>query len=434
MSKRHQSSRRKTYGRRQHEVRERQRSRPARRGLRVRARRVGHGRSGRSARVPRSAQPAHPLRARRLTMAVYEGARPRTIALPRRPPRPPSARPSERRRVRGAVRAGRRTNRLGIVLGRASSSRSCSRSSRSPSRSACRPPAGHRPAGARAPAARDRGRRAPLGPEPARPRAGHPQAGHRRRARPAVRAARPAGPLGDRATDAGPDRFAPPLLLLLRRLRASRRSRSSPGWPTGRSSTASGWPRRPLAQTTVTLEVPSKRGDIFDRTGTVVLATTVQRDGSSRRPTQLTPEQRRQTVATLTAILGLDPAAATTLRDTLTRQREVRHPRHGLDRVVADQVRAAIARRQRDHGPVARAGAGAGLPAAGRRAGLEPRRAPARLRQPRRRRPVRRRAGLPGDARRPAADPRRRARCQRAGAIPDDATVVEPATPGADLR
>ena len=49
-------------------------------------------------------------------MAVYEGARPRTIALPRRP-RATESPTLERRRVRGAVRAGRRTNRLGIVLG-----------------------------------------------------------------------------------------------------------------------------------------------------------------------------------------------------------------------------------------------------------------------------------------------------------------------------
>src|SRR6478736_5775056 len=53
-------------------------------------------------------------------MAVYEGARPRTIALPHRPRT--AARPSglptlDRRRVRVAFRAGRRTNRLGLVLG-----------------------------------------------------------------------------------------------------------------------------------------------------------------------------------------------------------------------------------------------------------------------------------------------------------------------------
>ena len=52
-------------------------------------------------------------------MAVYEGARPRTLGLPRttRGPRVAKAPTLDRRRVRGAVRAGRRTNRLGLVLG-----------------------------------------------------------------------------------------------------------------------------------------------------------------------------------------------------------------------------------------------------------------------------------------------------------------------------
>ena len=49
-------------------------------------------------------------------MAVYEGARPRTIALPRGP-RIAEGPTLDRRRVRGAFRAGRRTNRLGLVLG-----------------------------------------------------------------------------------------------------------------------------------------------------------------------------------------------------------------------------------------------------------------------------------------------------------------------------
>jgi len=49
-------------------------------------------------------------------MAVYEGARPRTIALPRGP-RIAEGPALDRRRVRGALRAGRRTNRLGLVLG-----------------------------------------------------------------------------------------------------------------------------------------------------------------------------------------------------------------------------------------------------------------------------------------------------------------------------
>lgn len=49
-------------------------------------------------------------------MAVYEGARPRTIGLPRRP-RIDAAPTLGRRRVRAAVRAGQRTNRLGLALG-----------------------------------------------------------------------------------------------------------------------------------------------------------------------------------------------------------------------------------------------------------------------------------------------------------------------------
>jgi hypothetical protein len=49
-------------------------------------------------------------------MAVYEGARPRGILLPRRPhiAEGPAL---GRRRVRGAVRSGRRTDRLGLILG-----------------------------------------------------------------------------------------------------------------------------------------------------------------------------------------------------------------------------------------------------------------------------------------------------------------------------
>ena len=49
-------------------------------------------------------------------MAVYEGARPRTIGLPRAR-RVAQGPVLDRRRVRGAIRAGRRTNRLGLILG-----------------------------------------------------------------------------------------------------------------------------------------------------------------------------------------------------------------------------------------------------------------------------------------------------------------------------
>ena len=49
-------------------------------------------------------------------MAVHEGARPRTIALPRRP-RIAEGPTLDRRRVRAALRAGQRTDRLGLILG-----------------------------------------------------------------------------------------------------------------------------------------------------------------------------------------------------------------------------------------------------------------------------------------------------------------------------
>ena len=104
MSKRHQASRRKAYGRRQHEVRERHDRRTITTASDRRARRRGApARPVRSARLPRSARAAAPLRARRLTMAVYEGARPRTIALPRRPRLADAA-----RRCRAGVARARR--------------------------------------------------------------------------------------------------------------------------------------------------------------------------------------------------------------------------------------------------------------------------------------------------------------------------------------
>jgi cell division protein FtsI (penicillin-binding protein 3) len=97
-----------------------------------------------------------------------------------------------------------------------------------------------------------------------------------------------------------------------------------------------------MAQTTVNLETPSKRGDVFDRTGTVVLATTVPRERLVADPAQLTPEQRRQTVAELTRILGLDDADSIALRDRLTSDSKYLILRYGLERAVADQIRAAL--------------------------------------------------------------------------------------------
>ena len=100
-----------------------------------------------------------------------------------------------------------------------------------------------------------------------------------------------------------------------------------------------------LSQTTVTLNTPSKRGDIYDRTGTIVLATTVQRERLIAAPDQLDADQRRSTVAALAPILGLDDMGAVALRDKLTGNAKYVILRHGIERQMGDQIRAAIAAR-----------------------------------------------------------------------------------------
>ena len=166
------------------------------------------------------------------------------------------------------------------------------------------------------------------------------------------------------------------------------------------------------AQTTITLDTPSKRGDIYDRTGTVVLATTVQRERLVAGLDQLTPETRRSTVLELSRILGLDETESAALRDRMTGTARYVILRHGLDRTTADRIRAAIAAK-RVFGLTLEPEPERVYPQARWRTRLDARRAPDRLRQPRRRRPVRDRAVLPGDARRRATCRRRAARRER---------------------
>ena len=116
MSKHHQSSRRKSYGRRQHEVRERHDRHHQPEGFEVEYGEPSNARPQRPVRVPRSARAAPPLHVGRLTVAVYEGARPRTITLGGRP-RIAEGPTLGRRRMRTAVRAGRRPGHWSLVLG-----------------------------------------------------------------------------------------------------------------------------------------------------------------------------------------------------------------------------------------------------------------------------------------------------------------------------
>jgi cell division protein FtsI/penicillin-binding protein 2 len=60
-----------------------------------------------------------------------------------------------------------------------------------------------------------------------------------------------------------------------------------------------------FAQTTKVSMTPSRRGDIFDRSGTVVLATTVDRERLAAMPSELTPQRRQEVAAELVRILRL---------------------------------------------------------------------------------------------------------------------------------
>ena len=78
---------------------------------------------------------------------------------------------------------------------------------------------------------------------------------------------------------------------------------------------------RALAQTTVKLETPSRRGSIYDRSGTVALASTVDRDRLAAAPNQMSADEREQTAAELIRMLGLDEEAGATLRANLATDR-----------------------------------------------------------------------------------------------------------------
>ena len=96
-------------------------------------------------------------------------------------------------------------------------------------------------------------------------------------------------------------------------------------------------------QTTIRVEEPMQRGTIYDRTGTVVLASTVERDRLVGSPSQLGPAERASVAGSLIAVLGLTGADAATLQDRFTTDSSYVVLRDGLDGPTADKVRAALA-------------------------------------------------------------------------------------------
>ncbi|HET7473699.1 MAG TPA: penicillin-binding protein 2 [Candidatus Limnocylindrales bacterium] len=98
-----------------------------------------------------------------------------------------------------------------------------------------------------------------------------------------------------------------------------------------------------LNQTTRSETIPSRRGDIFDRTGVVVLATTIDRERLIGNPSQIGAGRRREVADALVALLGLTGDDATALTTKVTSEKKYVVLAHGLDSQTADRVRAAIA-------------------------------------------------------------------------------------------
>jgi len=97
-----------------------------------------------------------------------------------------------------------------------------------------------------------------------------------------------------------------------------------------------------LQQTTVRVPSPSRRGDIFDRSGVVVLATTIDRERLVGTPSEITPARRAEVAAAIVSLLGLqgDDAAQLTQRETSDKKYIILA--HALDTQTAARIRAAI--------------------------------------------------------------------------------------------
>jgi stage V sporulation protein D (sporulation-specific penicillin-binding protein) len=98
---------------------------------------------------------------------------------------------------------------------------------------------------------------------------------------------------------------------------------------------------RAVAQTTVTSELPSRRGDIYDRTGVVLLATTVDRERLVAAADQIPPMKLASTGDVLVKLLDLDAEAEAELRARLASGRPYVILRRGIDPRLGERIRQA---------------------------------------------------------------------------------------------
>ncbi len=97
-----------------------------------------------------------------------------------------------------------------------------------------------------------------------------------------------------------------------------------------------------VAQTSVRVEVPSRRGDIYDRTGTVLLATTVDRDRLVAAADQMTSQQQRSNAEALGRLLELDDAGLAAIREKLAGGKPYVILARGIVPNVADRIRQLV--------------------------------------------------------------------------------------------
>jgi cell division protein FtsI/penicillin-binding protein 2 len=98
-----------------------------------------------------------------------------------------------------------------------------------------------------------------------------------------------------------------------------------------------------VKQSSMRYEIPSERGSIYDRTGTVVLATSVTRDLLAANPKLLTPERRAQVAAKLIELLGLEGDEADKLTARMTSEKEYVPLARDLEPGISDRIRAMSA-------------------------------------------------------------------------------------------
>ena len=99
-------------------------------------------------------------------------------------------------------------------------------------------------------------------------------------------------------------------------------------------------------QTSVRIEIGGRRGDIYDRTGTVLLATSVARDRLVAAADQLTDDQQARTADALARLLKLDEPAVADLRAKLASDKPYVIIARGITPEVAERIRQASKARQ----------------------------------------------------------------------------------------